>query len=182
MSLLRPGGFMKIGLYSEVARRHIVEVRKVIEQRGYRATPADIRRCRRDLMEVAGNANLIRLLTTDFFSISNCRDLLFHVQEHRMTLAEIETFLRANGLTFLGFDTIHPSVVRAYRTRFLNDPLHDRTVRFRERQPRDLPSMYQFLGSEGDWLAGAITLDVSNATPEGILRPLRPHSGLLGEE
>ena len=31
----------------------------------------------------------------DFFSTSECRDLLFHVQEHRMTLPAISDFLRA---------------------------------------------------------------------------------------
>ena len=40
----------------------------------------------------------------DFYSTSECRDLLFHVQEHRMTLPEIRRSSRAQGLTFLGFE------------------------------------------------------------------------------
>ena len=40
----------------------------------------------------------------DFFSTSECRDLLFHVQEHRLTLSQIESFLAEFGLHFVGFE------------------------------------------------------------------------------
>jgi len=40
----------------------------------------------------------------DFFSLSNCRDLLFHVQEHRFTLPQIEEALKSLHLKFLGFE------------------------------------------------------------------------------
>ena len=40
----------------------------------------------------------------DFFSLSSCRDLLFHVQEHRFTLPEIEAALGSLKLRFLGFE------------------------------------------------------------------------------
>ncbi len=145
-SLLRPGGFMKLGLYSEVARRHVVEVRAFIEHQGYDATSADIRRFRDTLMNAAENEGLIRLLGSDFFSVSGCRDLLFHVQEHRMTLTDVEGFLRANGLTLLGFD-IEPAVLRSYRQRFPDDaPATDlaRWQIFENENPRTFLGMYQF--------------------------------------
>ena len=40
----------------------------------------------------------------DFFGLSNCRDLLFHVQEHRFTLLQIEKALKALKLKFLAFE------------------------------------------------------------------------------
>ena len=40
----------------------------------------------------------------DFFSLSNCRDLLFHVQEQRFTLPQIEQALKSLQLNFLGFE------------------------------------------------------------------------------
>ena len=43
------------------------------------------------------------LIATVFFSLSGCRDLLFHPQEHRITLPEIKSFLAANNLKFAGF-------------------------------------------------------------------------------
>jgi hypothetical protein len=39
----------------------------------------------------------------DFFNVSGCRDLFFHVQEHQLELAQIKGFLDNSGLDFLGF-------------------------------------------------------------------------------
>ena len=33
----------------------------------------------------------------DFFAMNECRDLMFHVQEHHITLREIKLFLAAAG-------------------------------------------------------------------------------------
>ncbi len=51
LSMLRPGGIMRLGLYSEIARRDIVAARDFIAQRGYRPTADDIRRCRQELID-----------------------------------------------------------------------------------------------------------------------------------
>jgi len=53
----------------------------------------------------------------DFFSMSACRDLLFHVQEHQLTLPEIKAFLNENRLEFLGFE-LPGHVVESFRRRF----------------------------------------------------------------
>ncbi len=39
----------------------------------------------------------------DFYTMSSCRDLLFHVQEHRFTVAGIENALKKLELQFIGF-------------------------------------------------------------------------------
>ena len=49
LSRLRPGGFMGLGFYSELARRHVVKAREFIAAHGYSSTPDDIRRFRQDL-------------------------------------------------------------------------------------------------------------------------------------
>ena len=105
MTLLRPGGFMKLGFYSEVARQDIVRVRNLIQEKGYRSTANDIRQFRQDLLSLDKNEDFgTTCKSSDFFTISTCRDLLFHAQEHRMTLTDIDAFLRANNLVFLGFE------------------------------------------------------------------------------
>jgi 2-polyprenyl-3-methyl-5-hydroxy-6-metoxy-1,4-benzoquinol methylase len=121
LPLLRPGGFMQLGLYSEVARRNIARIRYLIAERGYGTTDNEIRRCRQDLidMDKAGNFGNI-LKSPDFFSTSACRDLLFHVQEHLVTLASIDAFLRSSNLKFLGFD-LEYSILDDYRRRFPDD-------------------------------------------------------------
>lgn len=121
LSLLRPGGFMKLGFYSELARRDIVRIRNLIAARGYGSTPPEIRRCRQDLMGMDKREDFgTTLKSPDFFSTSTCRDLLFHVQEHRLTLDSIEAFLRSNNLQFLGFE-IGRDVLHLYRQRFPDD-------------------------------------------------------------
>src|SRR5579872_680648 len=120
LSLLRPGGFMLVGLYSEAARRGIVEARQFIAERGYGTSADDIRRCRQDLLDLDRNRALGADFG-DFFGVSSCRDLLFHVQEQQMRLPAIAAFLHDNGLTFLGFET-NNAILQAYRRCFPNDP------------------------------------------------------------
>lgn len=101
LTLLRPGGIMHLGFYSELGRRDVVEARTFIAKRGYAATPADIRRCRQDLLQTP-HASVARF--SDFYSTSECRDLLFHVQEIRMTIPALKDFIDRHGLKFIGFD------------------------------------------------------------------------------
>ncbi len=85
---------MHLGFYSELARKAVVESREIIATRGYGSTPEDIRRFRQDLAVRNPGGVLQRLSQfSDFYSTSECRDLLFHVQEHRLTLGQIESFL-----------------------------------------------------------------------------------------
>lgn len=106
LTLLRPDGVMRLGLYSEIARRGVVAARAYIAERGYRSTAADIRRCRQDLL----NSPLNRIANIgDFFSTSECRDLLFHVQERRMAIPELKSFIGEQGLTFIGFEFSPPT-------------------------------------------------------------------------
>ena len=56
----------------------------------------------------------------DFFTLSECRDLLFHVQEHRLTLPDIAAFLADNDLALLGFEVGAATQAR-YRSRFPGD-------------------------------------------------------------
>jgi tetratricopeptide (TPR) repeat protein/2-polyprenyl-3-methyl-5-hydroxy-6-metoxy-1,4-benzoquinol methylase len=104
VSLLRADGIMQIGLYSELGRRNVVAARALIAERGYRPVPEDIRRIR-EVVASAEDGSLLKSISqwSDFFTISECRDLLFHPQEHRTSLPEIKSFLAANDLQFAGF-------------------------------------------------------------------------------
>jgi tetratricopeptide (TPR) repeat protein/SAM-dependent methyltransferase len=122
LSRLRPGGFMSLGFYSELARRHVVKAREFIAAHRYSSAPDDIRRFRQDLIAKDRSVELQWLSTMpDFYSMSNCRDLLFHVQEHRLMLSQIESFLAELGLHFIGFE-LDPQVLHQYRARFTDDP------------------------------------------------------------
>lgn len=153
LSLLRPGGVMKLGFYSEVARRDIVRTRSFIAEQGYGLTSGDIRRCRQDLMNFSESAGFgFAVRSEDFFSISACRDLLFHVQEHRMTLADISAFLSKNNLQFLGFE-IDAHILHAFRLRFTDDRAMTNLVywqTFEEDNPDTFLGMYQFWIQKAD--------------------------------
>jgi SAM-dependent methyltransferase len=118
VSLLRPGGRMRIGLYSNLARRVIVEARARIAARGYRATAEDIRKCRQDIIREPEHWKML-IGMRDFYSMSGCRDLLFNVMEHRFTIPEIAAFLDENGLSFLGFEPFDdPTVIEKFHKQF----------------------------------------------------------------
>ncbi|TWB87512.1 methyltransferase family protein [Bradyrhizobium macuxiense] len=117
-SLLRPGGTMRIGLYSELARRVIVEARARITARNYRASADDIRRCRQEIFREAEQWRPL-IGAKDFYSMSGCRDLLFNVMEHRLTIPEIAAFLNDHGLSFGGFEPFDdPALLEKFHKQF----------------------------------------------------------------
>src|SRR5262249_18895092 len=141
--LLRPSGLMGVGLYSELARRDVVTGRAFCAERGFQPTASGIRECRQALL--AGEFRSFEQFN-DFFSVSECRDLLFHVQEHRFTIAEIEALLRALDLRLIGFE-LPASVAAAYRQRFPDDPGMRRLEHWRQfesERPGTFAAMYQF--------------------------------------
>jgi len=98
LSLVRSGGFMKLGLYSETARRHIVAAREVVK--GLSVTEA-----RRRLFQLPAS-HPARAVTSlrDFYSASGARDLVLHVQEHRFTIPQLASAIAELGVEFLGFE------------------------------------------------------------------------------
>ncbi|HEX5211356.1 MAG TPA: tetratricopeptide repeat protein [Pseudolabrys sp.] len=147
LSLLRPGGFMRLGFYSEIARRDIVRIRTLIAERGYGRTADEIGRARQDLIGGAASGGFTDALAfNDFFSISECRDMLFHVQEHRLTIPEIESFLEENDLQFIGFD-LDLRLIEQYQARFPDDKEMNDLKQwhvFETDNPNTFTNMYQF--------------------------------------
>jgi 2-polyprenyl-3-methyl-5-hydroxy-6-metoxy-1,4-benzoquinol methylase len=144
LTLLRPGGFMHIGLYSETGRRDIWEARKLIAERGFEATPDAIRRCRQELLKTP-LVSVTRF--TDFFTTSECRDLLFHVHEARLSIPMLKAFIARHGLKFLGFEFDLPAIQR-YRSYFTSSGWAwtdlDRWAAFESEKPDTFSGMYQF--------------------------------------
>src|SRR5260221_14014676 len=52
LSILRPGGVMRLGLYSEFARQCIVAGRQLIAERGLGSSADDIRSFRHDVLQM----------------------------------------------------------------------------------------------------------------------------------
>jgi SAM-dependent methyltransferase/tetratricopeptide (TPR) repeat protein len=147
ISLLRSGGFMRVGVYSEIARRNSMAARAFVARRGFRPTAEEIRRCRQDILDLPdGDPVRIEARNSDFFTLSGCRDWLFHVRERPLTLPEIARFLAENDLDFVGFN-VSSAVAARYAARFPHDPsLTDLASweQFEQENPRSFMSMYQF--------------------------------------
>ena len=145
LSQLRPGGFMRLGLYSERARSDVVAARAFIAAHGYRATLDDIRRCRQDPALHAEPLSAV-LSRRDFYATSECRDLLFHVQEHRYTIPGVAAMLASAGLHFIGF-LLEPHVRRRYAARFPDDRAATDLAcwdAFEAENPQTFRGMYRF--------------------------------------
>jgi SAM-dependent methyltransferase len=150
VNLLRPGGLMNIGLYSETARQHIIDGRSLIAAKGYTTSPEDIRQCRQDIIAMAedSHAEMMKICSSrDFFSLSTCRDLLFHVQEHRFTLPQIKSALKSLKLEFLGFEMENQDTMRKFKeTNPKKGALTSLSLwnKFELKNPDTFIGMYQF--------------------------------------
>ena len=147
--LLEPGGVMRIGLYSELARRTIVAAREKIAAMRIPRTPAAIRNFRQAIMSDPELSALRSLASTtaDFFSMGDIRDLIFHVQEHRFDLPTIKQYLERLGLEFGGFLLSDRDAVRNFHS--LNPAEAqwldlDCWAQFEAQNPSTFFGMYQF--------------------------------------
>jgi len=146
--ILRPGGLMRIGLYSELAREDIVAAREYIAQKGYGPGADDIRQCRQDILSGDEELTFKPGIRSDFYSLSACRDLIFHVQEHRFTLLQIRECLDELGLEFIDFELRPQHHFTAKRTE-INSKFkgNERLVpwnKFEHEFPNTFTNMYQF--------------------------------------
>ena len=141
---------MKIGLYSNIARDHIVEARRQIAREKYTASSEDIRRYRKEILNMGRHpdSEISKVLdSSDFYSLSACRDLVFHVEEQRFTLPQIEQALRDLGLEFLGFELKLSTVRNRFKKLYPeNNALSSLELwhRFELANPDTFRGMYQF--------------------------------------
>jgi tetratricopeptide (TPR) repeat protein/SAM-dependent methyltransferase len=111
VGLLRDGGLLRLSLYSERARRHVVAARDHVAGLGLGATTDGIRAGRAALVALADEDPRRQVLAIpDFHATSECRDLLFHVQEHRFTLPGVAGLLDEAGLELVGLELDHCQV------------------------------------------------------------------------
>ena len=136
---------MKIGLYSEMARQNIVKMRQEISEAGIGSSDAAMKSFRTTVMTSDQSHHKKILNSSDFFSLSELKDLLFHVQEHRFTIPQIQDCLSKLGLKFCGFEA--DNIVSHFKqtNTGANDPYDlDKWQTYEEANPRAFAGMYQF--------------------------------------
>lgn len=146
--VMAEGGVMRIALYSDLARRDIVKVQNYIRAHKISSDTASIRAFRKDFYErIAQDIFGARAPYFDNFSISECRDLFFHVQEHRFTCLEIKEALADAGLDLLVFAPGMPHMRKAYSMMYPADSTLtdlDCWQSFEEKNPNIFIGMYKF--------------------------------------
>ena len=145
--LLKDGAFMRIGLYSERGRTAVSQATEFVRELGFGLNPDDIRSARQAII-AAKDQHFTRELFqfTDFYSMSECRDLLFHVQEHQFIIPEIAAMLNRHKLQFIGFEGDTPEFLRLQSEMPHNFP--DATLaawhEIEKNNPELFSAMYQF--------------------------------------
>ena len=142
---LKPGGLMSIGLYSELARQDIVKIRDEIRELGIGSSDNEIKAFRNMIMTSDKDHHISALGFSDFYCLSELKDLLFHVQEHRFTIPQIQDYLDKLGLTFCGFETKEIVSHFSDKNKSKEDLYNlDKWQAYEEANPRAFGAMYQF--------------------------------------
>jgi SAM-dependent methyltransferase len=145
---LRPGGLMKIGLYSRAARSNIASLRTDIQAGGLNSDEQIIRDYRQGILAEGEKGKRAFLLeSADFYSLSNFRDLMFHVSEQHLTIPEISSFMAHNSLIFHGFQ-IPIDIAKGYPDGDARVDL-ERWQEFETAHPETFKGMYVFWCRKG---------------------------------
>ena len=145
VSCLKVGGLMKIGLYSELARQHIVKMREEIQQLNTETDHIGMKRFRNGVIRSKSPHHQLIISSPDFHSMGSLRDLLFHVQEHRFTIPQIQHCLTKLGLKFCGFEV--GTITQDFkRTNSGEDDAYDliKWHTYEQAHPHAFAGMYQF--------------------------------------
>ena len=151
INILEPHGFLKLGLYSKIARQHITKIKEFIKKRKIKNSTEDIRNFR-ELVFKKKDDHLFQKIfySNDFYSTSMSRDLMFHVQEHYFTIPEISDILKKLNLEFLGFR--NPLIKAKFSKSFPNDKKNisfDNWNKFELNNQDAFADMYQFWVRKG---------------------------------
>tara|TARA_B100000579_G_scaffold406726_1_gene393401 strand:- start:1376 stop:3949 length:2574 start_codon:yes stop_codon:yes gene_type:complete len=146
VNVLKPNGFMKLGLYSILGRQDVIKARKYIADQTFEANRISIQDFRNKIL--SGRLKKLNSLQTfiDFYSLSEFRDLCFHTQEHRFNIKQLKDTLESNQLKFLGFQLKEP-IKSLYKKYFPEDKVQtnlDNWSKFEEQYPNTFRAMYQF--------------------------------------
>ncbi len=146
VEVLKHDGFLKLGLYSELARQDIVKAREYLELKNIKFNEKNMRNFRKEIF--SGNLPDLISLTQfgDFYTTSMFRDLCFHIKENRFSIKDIELLLKINNLKFLGF--LLPKEIKSlYQKHFPEDKTQTNLAnwsKLEEENPKIFITMYQF--------------------------------------
>lgn len=154
LDTLKPGGRMSISLYSKIARDHTLgPASAYIVEKGYSSSDDDIRKFRRDVMDMPdGDPVRYCVRASDFYMLSECNDLLFHIQEHRMTFPVLKEMTARLGLEMFHI-YMPPASLKAWDEKYpgVKEFDFDRLHEFEQEHPDTFLEMYKmYFRRKGD--------------------------------
>ena len=145
VDVLKPGGIMKLALYSRQARTLISELRSELNGE-LPKSEQDIRTVREALLHQGEGRWRAILQSPDFYSMSSVRDLLFHTQEHTFDLQEIRRMIESADLEWVGI--VPPPGAQQLAEKILRLPPANLTLNdwhtLEQIEPALFAGMYQF--------------------------------------
>lgn len=113
VGVVRPGGVLRLALYSHRARAPVRAAHALIAERGWKPDAEGIRAFRAHILSLPEDAPLAILRQSDdFYSLSGCRDLVFHVHERHYGFPEIAALVAGAGLELVGFHASPQAMTR----------------------------------------------------------------------
>jgi len=145
---LKSGGFMLVCLYSKKARENIQAVRELVAQKGLSPTPDNIRLLRAEIIEQEAHPLRKVIFNRDFYSLSETRDLVFHIQEKTYTTLELKDILNELNLELVRMKITDLHTIKRYKEMFPDDVAMtnlDNWDKFEDEYPDTFIGMYKFM-------------------------------------
>ncbi|MBF2053155.1 MAG: class I SAM-dependent methyltransferase [Candidatus Sericytochromatia bacterium] len=119
VAVLRPGGLLRLGVYSQTARQTL----RLPPPPAARQDDAALCSWRWHwLQSHADQAQEPLLQIQDFYQLGHCRDLLLHPREQPLTLPRLADWFAALQLQLLGLELWDPRAYKLYSHHFPQDP------------------------------------------------------------
>ena len=146
LSVLKKNGFIKLGLYSELARRNIIQFQRRYPTDKINMTEEKIQYYRSQILNTSNEDDKSLMIFNDFYTMSDFRDMVFHVNEHNFNISKIKDMLKQVNLDFCGFSgftTLSNSFINNLGKKFNRCDLND-WEKIELYEPDLFKGMYQF--------------------------------------
>ena len=148
-NLLKPSGLMRVGLYSKLAREKWSNLKSLTPKTVSNLGLEDfIRQSRIKIIQKVRTSQDQSLFdTADFYSVSGCRDFLFHENEVQLTIEELKSWLTWLNLRFLGFVNLSETTKCNFSQKFgkqANLLDLNQWEKYEDQFPNTFVTMYQF--------------------------------------
>lgn len=146
MALCRPGGLIKLGLYSAAARAPLRNIKTLLRSPHSDTELRSVRALRQNIVRRFGSTARQVTEAKDFYSANGFRDLVLNPRERAFTLREIDGMINSAGLDLISFE-LNPGQIAAFGQRFpAGTAARDLGCweQFERENPETFGGMYQF--------------------------------------